>query len=98
MCFKELNSLENARRYITAIRNLFLMDMDDLSSLADRFFQRYDLREPDDIEHVLPRYLPPLIPSQYQHLVDTVIPLHYSADLGLDLYIQVVDYICSCNT
>ena len=80
-----------------AMNNLFRHDTGEIEELVKEFSETYDPKEPNDISVVLPWYTAPLTNAQLDRLAITVNITRQSNSHGIDIYGEVVKFVCECT-
>ena len=81
----------------TAMNNLFRRNQDEIGHLIDEFLEEsINWPEPGNINVLLPRIPRPVTAMQYNELQRNINVLAASNSEGLDIYGQVVRFVCQC--
>ena len=79
----------------TAMYNLFRRDASEYNDIISRFDDEFLLEEPDNIEHVLPRFPLPVTNAQLIHLNNSFDVMADSDIEGFDIYYNILRHIQS---
>ena len=79
----------------TAMHNLFRRNASEYNHVISRFDDEFTLEEPDDIEHVLPRFPLPVTNAQLVALNNSFNVLGDSDNEGFDIYYNILRHIQS---
>ena len=82
----------------TAMHNLFRREISQYSNVVSNYEDENSLVEPDNIEHVLPRFPLPLTNAQLINLNETIDVMKESHYEGLDIYNDTLTFIQNCQS
>ena len=86
----------NSTQSYTAINNALSYSSGDRNDFINSFLEHHNMNEPTDIGIVLPRVALPLTGNEENELERNINPLAASANLGIDIYADVLRFVDAC--